>query len=159
MESTRSFLRNGADSSKRCDWDITPFTAAVQKASLGTLFMMLEHDADSRKGQLIHYILERKALDQLALIDLLVAYGSPTTLCMFEDDPPGWMENKLMGAGTPLHRAAQHGFTNLVSYFLDHGAKNDLRDSWNRSPSALAKDKGHDLVAELIESRSRPTGS
>lgn len=153
-EMVRWFLAHGANCNARCDWDRTAVSDAVYNGSLSTIYMMLQHGGDTRKGQLMHCAMKRESIDQLALIDLLIAYGAPVNARMYENDARSWMENSLFGMGTPLHAAAEQGKLALVECLLDHGADTSILDSAERTAFTLAKEGGHDDVANRIETRS-----
>lgn len=86
-EITRWFLDHGADPNARGAWDRTPFSIVVAKGSLSAVHLMIQYGGDLRKGQLLHYVLQRNVPDQLALIEFLIACGASVNARMFETDP------------------------------------------------------------------------
>lgn len=150
-ELIRWFLDHGADPNVKGDWDITPFSAAVQGGSLSTLHLLLQHGGDTRRGQLLHFAMQRSAPDQLAVIDMLIACGAPINARMFENDPESWLYNRSGGMGTPLHKAAELGNLEVVSYLIERGADCSILDSVGRTALDLAKAEAHDDVTEVLE--------
>jgi len=55
------------------------------------------------------------------------------------------------GKHTPLHFAAWAGNADLVTLLLARKADRNLKDAENRTPLALAKEKGHKAVITLLE--------
>jgi ankyrin repeat protein len=58
------------------------------------------------------------------------------------------------GGATPLHEAAFRGNASLVRLLLRHGADPDARDSEGKRPVDLARDRGLDAVAALLDQRN-----
>jgi ankyrin repeat protein len=63
----------------------------------------------------------------------------------------GWtalIETVILGDGGPVRRR-------IVELLLEHGARADLTDPWGASPAELARERGFDDIAAVIE-RARP---
>ncbi len=56
----------------------------------------------------------------------------------------------IMGS-TPLHLAALHGKTEIVTLLLEHGADMHLRDNLNATPLSYAKGGGHKEIIGLLK--------
>ena len=54
---------------------------------------------------------------------------------------------------TPLHGAAHEGDVELVAYFLDHGADAAATEDKGRTALDMARERGHERVAELLRAR------
>ena len=156
-ELTRWFLDHGSNPNSRCDWDITPLSVAVNKASLSTIRLMLEYGGDTRNGQLLHFAMERKSPDQLAVIDMLISFGAPLDARMFEDDPSSWLENKYFGMGTPLHKAVDRGNADAAAHLLWRGASCEVLDTVGRTALDIARGKDDHEIVEMIERRCTHT--
>ena len=152
---TRWLLGHHANLNARCDLDLTPLSSAARKASLTTIRLLLQSGGDTRKGQLLHCALERNQLDQLATIDMLLAYGAVIDARVFENDPASWLTESLLGAGTPLHRAAERGRTVLVAHLLTKGADVRVVESVGRTALDIAKAEGYNEVINVFETRTR----
>ncbi|KAK3669540.1 hypothetical protein LTR78_010594 [Recurvomyces mirabilis] len=153
-EMTRWLLDHRANPNTRCDLDITPLSVAVQSASLTTIRLLLESGGDTRKGQPLHFAIERDQLDQLAIIDMLIACGAAIDARMFENDPASWLESRLLGAGTSLHKAAELGRTVTVAHLLREGADATVVDSIGRTALDIAEAKRHNEVIKVLNTRS-----
>lgn len=147
---TRWFLDRDADPNARCDWDITPLSAAMRKASIFTIKLLLQRGGDIRKGQLIHFAVERETSDAIEVIEMLLDLGASLTSIQYENDAPSWLENMAFGMGTPLHLAAKRGSYEIVSYLLYRGAERTLKDSLGRTALEVAENEGHTEVLELL---------
>ena len=144
------FVNNGANPNARCDWDITPMSAAVRLAPLPAIRLLFEHGRDISKGQLLHFAVERQLPDQLAVVDWLVRLGAPISDRLFEDDPASWVENKNFGMGTPLHRAAELGNADVAVHLIQHGAHTSIRDTLGRNAAELAESQGFNTVVHMM---------
>jgi ankyrin repeat protein len=147
-------LGRGADPNDRPDWEFTPLSAAILQGSLCTVKLMLQNGADSRIGQQLHFAVLRSGTDQLALIEMLLAFGSDIDAIMYHNDAAPWREHRVLGAGTPLHKAAENGRAHAVAMLLDHGADWTKLDAAGRTPYELAMAKGYSNICEMIEARS-----
>lgn len=112
---------------------------------------MLQCGGDTRFGQLLHFAVERTSPDQLAIIDMLLAFGLPVNARMFENCRVSWAANNPYGMGTALHRAAELGKLEVATYLLDHGADPELPDSVGRLARDIATIKGHVDVVAMID--------
>lgn len=153
-EMTRWSLDHDADPNARCDLDITPFSIAIQKASLTTIKLILQGGGDIRKGQLLHFAIGRTQLDQLAIIDTQIASGAVVNARMFENDPPSWLESRLLGMGTPLHEAAELGHATTVAHLLHYGPDVKMVDSFGRTALDVARAKDFSYVVEILETKN-----
>lgn len=54
------------------------------------------------------------------------------------------------GGFTPLHQAAAAGKLGLIGVLLEHGAKRDVRCDQGKLPADYARERGHEVVAELL---------
>lgn len=150
---TRWLLDHGADPNARGDWDITPLSAALRNASTTTAFYMMHCGGDIRRGQTLHFAIERDSPDQLAVMDVILAAGASINARLFEDDPASWMENHAFGMGTPLHRAVELDKVAVVAYLLEHGANPHALDTVGRTALDLATTKGNGAIATCLRLR------
>lgn len=150
-ELTRWFLDHGADPNVRCDWDITPLSVCIRDAPLSTVFLLLRHAGDVRRGQQLRFAIQRTSLDQLAIIDMLLSFGTNINARMYEDDEPSWLENQAFGMGTALHQAVELGNEDVVAILLGRGALPSIQDSAGRTALDIAKEKDWRGIIELIE--------
>nr|POE75500.1 hypothetical protein CFP56_53612 [Quercus suber] len=106
---------------------------------------MVQRGADIRKGQVLHFAVERILPGQLAIIDWLVGSGAPVNSRKYEDDPQSWADNEPFGLGTPLHRAADLENVMVVKLLLHHGADPRILDTAGRTAYDLASNKGNEV--------------
>jgi ankyrin repeat protein len=52
---------------------------------------------------------------------------------------------------TALHAAAQNGDTDMVDVLLQYGANPDAENDDGKTPSAVAREKGHTRIVELLQ--------
>lgn len=120
---------------------------------------MMHCGGDIRRGQILHFAIERDSPDQLALIDFIIAAGASINARLFEDDPGSWMENRAFGMGTPLHRAVELEKVAVVAYLLEHGANPNALDSVGRTALDLATTKGNGAIATCLRLRMQASSS
>jgi uncharacterized protein len=60
------------------------------------------------------------------------------------------VNSKQQDAFTPLHEAAQNGDLELVEFLLAHKAEPTARLTDGRTPAELARDHGHEVVAQRL---------
>lgn len=149
-ELTSWFLDRGADPNASCVLDLTPLSFAIRKASLETIVLLFERGGDVEKGQLAHHAVERES-DELEVLKLLDRRGASLDQPKYSNHQYSWNLQYFMGLGTPLHRAAQLGKAEVVSYLLDKGADPSIRDSKGRTALECAKLSKKDDVIVLLE--------
>ena len=129
---------------------MTPLSIALLDGPLNTVLLMLRRGGDVRKGQLLHFAVERQAPDQLAIIDRLLACGAPINARKYESDPFSWMMNRMVGMKTPLHKAVELNLEDVVRLLLNRGADPTIKDSRGRTAYADAIDQGDEAIARLV---------
>jgi ankyrin repeat protein len=58
---------------------------------------------------------------------------------------------KQQAGATPLHSAAQNGNIDLLVLLLEHGAEINVRMEGGKLPGDLAREKGFDAIAEILD--------
>lgn len=53
---------------------------------------------------------------------------------------------------TPLHATAFHGSREMTTLLLEHGANPNARNADGKSPADIARERGHNDIAELLSS-------
>lgn len=156
-ELLRWFLDHGGSANYRDGWDATPFSIAVSRKSLGSIGLMLQSGADTRLGQSLHFAVHRPSLDRLATMDLLIAFGASLDARWYENHSASWIENKLFGVGTPIHKASELGHLDAVAYLLWRGARWGLLDSRGRTVLDVAREGDCGKIVEIIKDQSTRT--
>ncbi|HEY3062796.1 MAG TPA: ankyrin repeat domain-containing protein [Chloroflexota bacterium] len=59
------------------------------------------------------------------------------------------------GHVSPLHETAHIGLLELTKLLLEHGADPTMADDQGRTPEAVARERGHTAVADLLANASR----
>jgi ankyrin repeat protein len=115
-------LDHKADLNARCDWDYTPMSAAVYSGPLEIIDYLLSRGADVHYGQLLHFAVIRDKPDTLEVVRRLVERNAPLNEIGCINEWEYCWTRAPFGLGTPLHRAAEVGQTDVVKYLLEQGA-------------------------------------
>lgn len=111
---------------------------------------MLRRGGDVRKGEVIHYAIDRKA-DNIMVLDLLIENGADINLPMYKDHYLSQSLYYFMGLGTPLHRAAMLGKVDIVRYLLEKGANLHVKDLNGRTALDCAIMMQHEEVIQVLQ--------
>ena len=76
----------------------------------------------------------------LEAVRLLLEHGAPSIVNARQQR--GWV---------PIHAAAQNGDRPMVELLLQHGADPKLANDEGKTPSIVAREKGHEEIAALLE--------
>lgn len=77
-------LDHGADPNRQCVIDLTPFSFAVESASISVIHLILSRGGDVQKGQLLHHAIERRS-DTIEVLKLLLEKGAPINSTMYKN--------------------------------------------------------------------------
>ena len=70
---------------------------------------------------------------------------------LLEHGAPGIVNARQQGGWVPLHAAAQNGDRPMVELLLKHGADPKLANDEGKTPATVAREKGHEELAALLE--------
>ena len=99
---------------------------------------------------------ERKA-DCLEVIDFLLERGAPIHDIICQTRPYHMYALEMhIGAGTPLHTAAERGRLDVVKRLIKRGADPLIPDARRKTALERAEKSGHNDVAEYLRPRSVP---
>ncbi|KAF2756386.1 ankyrin [Pseudovirgaria hyperparasitica] len=149
-------LDHGADPNARCAWNYTPASQAMLCAPLDLIDYMFSRGADVAYGELLQWAVIRDRPDALEVVKRVVERGAPINKLKYEDEPAVFLERKIFGLGTPLHRAAEDGKADVVRYLLEQGADPLKLDSKGHTARYWADLNGHPSVGiQLIHAEDQ----
>ena len=70
---------------------------------------------------------------------------------LLERGAPGIVNARQQGGWVPIHAAAQNGDRPMVELLLKHGADPKLANDEGKTPAMIAREKGHEKIATLLE--------
>jgi uncharacterized protein len=70
---------------------------------------------------------------------------------LLENGPTGMVNARQQGGWVPIHAAAQNGDRAMVELLLKHHADPKLANNEGKTPVMVAREKGHDEIATLLE--------
>jgi len=70
---------------------------------------------------------------------------------LLEHGAPGIVNARQQGGWVPIHAAAQNGDRPMVELLLKHGADPKLANDEGKTPAMVAREKGHEEIAALLE--------
>ncbi len=117
----------------------------------GTILLTAKHAGATRA---LSAILERVNEDELNLYEA-AGLGRPGRLKTMLGQSRQRVSEPGPQGFTPLGMAAFFGEPEAAKVLLDHGARADLGRAGGETPLALAKARGHEDVARILESRHR----
>lgn len=136
-------LDHGADPNARCYWDYTAASDPMYMAPLQMVKHILSRGVDVKRGELLQWAIFRETPEALDVVKWLVERGAPINKVKYEDEPEVYYERKLLGLGTPLHRAAEFGHATIVTFLIEQGANPLIKDSKGYAPRFWAEKNGH----------------
>jgi len=71
---------------------------------------------------------------------------------LLEHGAPGIVNARQQGGWVPIHAAAQNGDRPMVELLLKHHADPKLANDDGKTPATVAREKGHEEIAALLES-------
>ena len=122
--------------------------AVAELSSVGMAKLLLKHGARLR---LSGAVVMAADAGKLEMVSMLLEEGADVNEVGIEHPTdPRYKEDM----GTALHRAMVEGHEGIVRILLAHGAVVNLEDPMGRTLSALAIDKGHDVICNLLREQS-----
>jgi len=79
------------------------------------------------------------------------AHNLEAARLLLERGAPGIVNARQQAGWVPIHAAAQNGDRAMVELLLKHGADPKLANDEGKTPAMVAKEKGHQEIAALLE--------
>lgn len=70
---------------------------------------------------------------------------------LLQHGPPDMVNARQQGGWVPIHAAAQNGDRPMVELLLKHGADSKLANDDGKTPAMVAREKGHEEIAALLD--------
>lgn len=140
-------LANGADPNAGFQYD-TALSRAVLIGSLKIVRMLLSHGGDVKRGQVLHWVMERHEYTYEVLTFLLERGASPNEV-EFDRVLPVW--SVLHVLGTPLHKAITLDIQDVVAKPLEYGADSDKQDTSAKTAGVMAAELGLGRMVSLMQ--------
>jgi hypothetical protein len=121
FENLEKYLRDGGDPDSTSNGGITILKQATLKGDIRTIELLLEYHADPNLGDTRNRVLMHWGNTP----PLFVTNGNVETTRLLLEGGAN-VNYMTMRYGTPLHRAAQHGYNNVVRLLLEYGADPDI---------------------------------
>lgn len=135
---TAWLLDHGADPNQGCAVDITPLSLAVKYASASTIQLLLQHGGNVKQGQLLFHAIDRES-ETIPVLKLLLQQGAPLNATMYQGHYQSWSLYYFTGLGTVLHKAAELGDVEAVSFLVMKGIDLDVKDANGRTALECAQ--------------------
>ena len=144
-------LQNGADPNAGFAYD-TPLSRAAIAGSVRLLQLFLSFGGDVRRGQVLHWAIERQQ-ECCEVVTMLLQQDAPSNILEFDGIFPVW--TVLQHLGTPLHKAVRLNKLDVVDQLLKYGADPDMKDTSGRTARDIATELGRAGVISLIQDNER----
>lgn len=129
--------------------DITPLSTAVAEARYSVVEQLFASRPTTTafRGQLLYYAAGRRVPeDSDAILQLVLRRcQSDVNSLMYSDHGFSYEVRKIVGLGTPLHKAARVGRLDTVHTLIASGADISIRDTHGRTALEVAE-RGHNLA-------------
>jgi ankyrin repeat protein len=143
-------LDRGPDPNKRCGIHLTPLSYAVKYASIPNMKLLLGSGGNTQQGQLLFHALERKS-EIIEVLRLLLKEGASLNATMYQKHYPSWALYFFMGLGTVLHKAAELGNIQFVSFLISQGIDLSITDANGRNALDCARNIDKVEVVKALE--------
>ncbi|KFY36697.1 hypothetical protein V495_07671 [Pseudogymnoascus sp. VKM F-4514 (FW-929)] len=147
------FLDHGADPNAECDYDYTPLSVAMVKASFATIKLLFDRGGSVEHGQLLHHVAVRQKPDRIKILNFILKKGAPgMNRLLHQHRHANYLSLESAGLDTPLGMAARVGALDIAQHLLKHGADPTIRNSLGDLPIDTAEYHNNlDMVALLSE--------
>jgi ankyrin repeat protein len=178
-EAVRVLLVNGANSDAACSChSITPLHLAAQAGEQAIIWLLLENGANieaTSVSSITPLLAAAKSANDIGLIRVLLSHGADASAANSEGFTAlhyavenndahllqflleHFIQHSLHGLDfpdqygkTPLHSAAEYGYSALVALLADHGADTEAKNDRGGTPLWMAAESGHADIVEVL---------
>lgn len=104
------FMDHGADPNAKCDFDFTPLSMAMTKASFSTIKLLFDRGGSAKHGQLLYCAARRIGPDRIKILDFILSKRARgMNKLLHQHRPANYLSLKSTGLSTPLGMAAREG--------------------------------------------------
>jgi ankyrin repeat protein len=129
---------------------------AVQISSFDCTSLLFQYGGSIQQGQLLHYAAQRKSMDRLQVVNLILSKNPPIDEVKFQSTPGIYTMYAAFGLGTPISYATREGHLDVVKRLVEKGADPHIVDSRGQLPVDAAKSRGHMDVVTYLQSLPDP---
>lgn len=147
----RWFLEHGADPMWRTaglDRDVC--SEAARKQGVHILQALRDHGADLPKSNALHGAALGQVADRVQVLAYLLDIGFPINQREMEFDEKLFLSWKYEGLGTALHSAVKGKCVETLTFLLNRGADQTIKDTKDRTPLDLAREMNFDQGVSLL---------
>ncbi|KAL9602760.1 MAG: hypothetical protein Q9219_001603 [cf. Caloplaca sp. 3 TL-2023] len=146
---THWFLDCGADPNASVPGWPSPMNSAAMRSSLPTIKLLREYG-----GCINHGVIQSAAKttdeSRVEISEYLLQEGANIDELEYEWDQAIFRTHWARAFGTALHHAAKRGNREMVKFLLEHGARQDIKDSKKMTAMQCAEENGHAEIVNML---------
>ncbi|KAJ5453898.1 uncharacterized protein N7458_004854 [Penicillium daleae] len=142
LEATKWKAKNVLELFFEKGWDINKAISEAQPPLLS--------GSDTQQGQLLFHALERKS-EIIEVLQLLLKEGASLNATMYQNHYPSWALYFFMGLGIVLHKAAELGNVQVVSFLVSEGIGLSIKDANGLTALDCARNLDKVEVVKILE--------
>ncbi|KAI6861923.1 hypothetical protein KC343_g12539 [Hortaea werneckii] len=140
-------LANGAEPNAGFQYD-TPISRAALSGNVEMVELLLSHGGNVKRGQVLHWAVERHECT-CDVLTILLERGAPPDEMGFGGVLPIW--SVLQVLATPLHKAVALDKQDVVEKLLEYGADPDKKDTSGKTAKGMPVDLGRKHLVSLMQ--------
>lgn len=114
--------------------------------------MLLSHGGDVKRGQVLHWAVDREQ-DTSEVLTMLLERGASPNQSEFDGVLPTWTYLQVLG--TPLHKAVALSRGDILAKLLEFGADPDKPDKSGKTARVMAAELGRSHIVSLLDGTPR----
>lgn len=142
-------LEHDADPNAGYEYD-TPLSRAALWSKVEILKLLLSYGGDVKRGDVLHWAVERDD-NTCEILILLLDHGTQLDRLRFDSREPRWSVFGVKELGTPMHMAVARGKTDMISLLLQRGTDKNIKDTHGRTVVQLAVELGDPEMISILE--------